>query len=89
MEMRSDRRFLPRSPVMAVVFLAFNGGMLWWFEAVRATFDRCARPECPSPIGLAFVMTTWALGTLVLGLVWFSVEHRLGLRELEEPSRID
>lgn len=69
---------------MAVVFLAFNGGMLWWFEAVRATFDHCSRAECPSPIGLAFIMTTWALGTIILGMVWFSVERRLGLRELRE-----
>jgi hypothetical protein len=81
--MRSGRRFLPRSRAMTATFSAFNAGMLWWFVAVRGTFDRCVPRDCPSPIGLAFIVTTWTFGVLILGLVWLSVERRLGLRELQ------
>ena len=35
--MESGRRFLPRSRTMTGLFLAFNGGMLWWFLAERHT----------------------------------------------------
>ena len=68
---------------MTAVFLAFNGGMLWWFMAERHRFDRCAPPHCPSALRLAFIVTSWTFGTLFLSLLWLMVERRLGLRSLE------
>jgi len=86
--MESGRRFLPRSRTMTGLFLAFNGGMLWWFLAERHRFDACAPAACPSPLWLAFIITSWTFGTLFLGLLWLTVERRLGLRELRDgPPR--
>jgi hypothetical protein len=68
---------------MTGAFLFFNGAMLWWFLDERHRFDRCLPATCPSPLKLAFIVTSWALGTVFLSLLWLMVERRLGLRSLE------
>jgi hypothetical protein len=71
---------------MTAVFLAFNGGMLWWFMSERHRFDHCMPPHCPSTLRLAFIVTSWLFGTLFLSLLWLTVERRLGVRSLERMA---
>jgi uncharacterized membrane protein len=80
--MRSGRRFLPRSRVMTAAFLLFNGAMLWWFVEERRHLTACSARHCPSPVRLAFIVTSWAFGALFVSMLWLAVERRLGLRDL-------
>jgi hypothetical protein len=71
---------------MTALFLSFNAGMLMWFLWERGRFDACHPAGCPSPLKLAFIVTSWAFGTLFLGMLWFAVERRLGLRDLARSA---
>jgi hypothetical protein len=72
---------------MTAAFLGFNGLMLWWFVVERAHVRACSDRPCDAAVRLAFIVTSWSLGALLLSVLWLSVERRLGLRDVARVLR--